>query len=206
MVYLIPTAKETFVYTTLFGWIYESLFRVYTSYTTFTHKCNKMKKLYLIIILFPFIFNAQNEKLQREAFTLNLTEENGNSFRKEIPMSSYLIGKGILEIYPTEKINLEIEVRNDNIYSKKIVNKITKPKQTITVYFYQNVTKMETRLNVYNPFKRYILKYDAEIFLLKREKWVVGEVLQVEPKKEVSEVWVNTMSAAKLWNWKLIKT
>jgi hypothetical protein len=164
-----------------------------------------MKKLQIIIILFSFILNAQNEKLQREAFVLNLTEENGNLYKKEIPKSSYLIENNTLEIYPTERLNIEVVIKSDTIYSLKIVNKINQPKKTITIDFYQDVKKMETKMVIRNPFKKWKLKYDAEVYLLKREKWVDAEIWEIEPKKAVAEIWRNTMSAARLKNWKLIK-
>lgn len=163
-------------------------------------------KSILFLCLIGKLVGAQNENPERQAFTLNLTQEDGNLYTKEIPKSAYLIENKTLEIYPTEKINIEVEVRRDTVYSLNIVKKIAIPQKTITVEFYQDVKKMETWLKIYNPFKKWKLKYDAEVFLLKREKWVVGEVLEIEPQKQAAEVWVNTMSAIRLWNWKLIRT
>jgi len=151
-----------------------------------------MKKLLLLFCLLSFsISKSQNEKKDREAFTLKIAVDQEHYYSMDVTKSAYFVKEKILQIYPGEKLFVETEIKGDTIYSMKIVQKITKPKKTIEIEFTQNAedkSNIIMMLNVKNPFDK-ILNYNAMMFTPNSQKWKSTSIIPIQPKLENFESW-----------------
>ena len=143
-----------------------------------------MKKIQFIIIasLANFCY-SQNEIKEREPFVLKLAVDNEQFYQMDVPKSKYFVKKNSIQIYPTEKLNIEVEIKNDTIYSMKVVEKILEPKRTIQIEFLQNVKDQKNEgmvLKVTNPFDRK-LNYNAMMYIVGNNKWIPTSIIPILP-------------------------
>lgn len=96
-----------------------------------------MKKILFIILTFTASFcYSQNEIKEREPFVLKLAVDSDQFYQMDVPKSKYFVKENIIQIYPTEKLNIEVEIKNDTIFAMKVVEKIVEPKRTIQIEFF----------------------------------------------------------------------
>ena len=138
------------------------------------HIENEMKKTLsiLVLLIFGISLNAQNEKPEREAFKLIVAIDSVNFYQQDVAKSPYFVKDKILQIYPSEKIFIETEIKSDSIYSMSVVKENLNPERTIIVEFNQNVQGRihdGMMLSVKNPFDK-TLKYEALKSKLIKEK------------------------------------
>lgn len=165
-----------------------------------------MKKTTATLLLLMSIGTtfAQNEKPNREPFTLKLPIDSINFYQQEIPKSPYFVKDNILQIFPSEKINIEVELKNDSIVSMKTVEKIEFPEKTITIDFQQKVKDRKSdmmMLTVKNPFDK-IMTYDAHMFIVGRNDFLETSILPIRPKLTNFEMWNDIIITLVLENWK----
>ena len=99
-----------------------------------------MKSIVTLFILFiSQISIAQNQNPQREAFKLKLPVDGVHFFEQDVKSTPYFVHNDILQIYPVEKVFVEVELKNDTIFSMKTVNKNLNPTFTIEIEFSQKV-------------------------------------------------------------------
>ena len=147
---------------------------------------------------------SQNEKPNREPFTLKLEIDSINYYQQEIQKSPYFVKDNILQIFPSEKINIEVEVENDSIVSMKTVEKIEFPEKTITIDFKQEVKDRKSEmmmLTVKNPFDK-IMTYDARMFIVGRDELLTTSIIPIRPKLTNFEMWNDVIITLVLDNWK----
>ena len=74
-----------------------------------------MKKIfgYILLLFFGISLNAQNEKFEREAFKLKVAIDSVNFYQQDILKSPYFVKEKILQIYPSEKVFIETEIKSD---------------------------------------------------------------------------------------------
>ncbi|PXY38754.1 hypothetical protein DMB65_21305 [Flavobacterium cheongpyeongense] len=167
-----------------------------------------MKKNLFIIILFIANFcYSQNEIKEREPFVLKLAVDNEQFYQMDIPKSKFFVKENIIQIYPTEKLNVEVEIKNDTIYSMKVVDKIVEPKRTIQIEFLQNVKDKKPEgmmLKVTNPFDRK-LNYNAMMYIVGHNKWLSTSIIPILPNLVNYETWNDVIITLVLEKWRFEK-
>ena len=171
-------------------------------------KTHNMKIKILLTILFALTISfsyAQNEQPNREEFTLKLPVDGEQFYEQEIENSPYFVKDYILQIYPGEKLFIEVELNKKEITSMKVVNENLNPKKTIEIEFIQNTKDRKNEsmmLKVVNPFKK-DLEYSAMMFIVGHDKWINTNVLPVRAKLTGYETWPDVIITLALDGWKL---
>jgi len=164
-----------------------------------------MKFFSLIILLITsFTLSAQNEKAERETFDLKVAVDSVNFYQQNIKKGPYFIYDKTIQIYPSEKLFIEVEVKKDTIASMKVVKENLNPKKTIELDFIQNVNGRNHEsmfLTVKNPFKKNI-RYDALIYVLGNKDWVETSIIPVRAKLQSIEMWNDIILTMALTNWR----
>lgn len=167
-----------------------------------------MKKTLFIIIIFIANFcYSQNEIKEREPFVLKLAVDNEQFYQMDIPKSKYFVKENIIQIYPTEKLNIEVEIKNDTIYLMKVVEKIVEPKRTIQIEFLQDVKDKKPEgmmLKVTNPFDRK-LNYNAMMYIVGHNKWLSTSIIPILPNLVNYETWNDVIITLVLEKWRFEK-
>lgn len=161
----------------------------------------------LFTILFFQVSIAQNLNADREAFTLKLPVDGVNYYEQEIKRGPYFVYKNILQIYPSEKINIEVELKNDTIFSMKVVKENLNPKNTIEIEFSQTAKDGKSEmmiLKVKNPFNQK-LQYKAKMYVVGQNQWINTSIIPVQPNLIGYETWTDVIITLALDNWKLTK-
>jgi len=156
----------------------------------------------LISINFGFIY-AQNERPSREEFTLKLPVDGERFYEQNVAGRPFFVKKGILQIYPNEKLFLEVETTKKEIISMKVVKENLNPEKTVEIEFTQNVKDRKSEsmmLKVVNPFKK-DLKYKAMMFIVGHDKWISTNVLPVRSKLTGYETWSDVIITLVLSDW-----
>ena len=147
---------------------------------------------------------AQNEKPNREPFILKLAVDSINYYQQDIRKSPYFVKDNILQIFPSEKINIEVEIDNDSIISMKTVEENMFPEKTITIEFIQKVNDRKNEgmaLTVKNPFNK-SMTYEAHMFIVGREELLPTSIIPIRPKLTNFEMWNDVIISLVLDNWK----
>lgn len=166
-----------------------------------------MKK-YISVLLIIFAIsnvNSQNEKPNREPFILKIAVDSINFYKQDVVKSPYFVKEKVLQIYPTEKIFIETEIKNDSIYSMKVVKDNLNPEKTITIEFMQEIKEKESErmvLTVTNPFDK-TLKYEALMFVNGASDWMSTSIIPVRPKLMTIEMWNDVILSLVLVEWKI---
>ena len=165
----------------------------------------KKSILSLFLLFIVSLLSGQNEKANRESFELNVLIDSVNYYTQEIPKSPYFVEKNILQIYPSEKIYVEVELKNDTIYSMKTVQKNLNQERTIIIEFNQEIKNSKSdrmMLKVKNPFGKF-LNYKAQMFILGRNDWIPTSIIPVYPKISSFEIWNDIILSLVLMEWRL---
>ena len=164
-----------------------------------------MKKLFFLLFTLITSFSyAQNEITERQPFTLELAIDNEQYYQMQVDKSHYFVKNNVLQIYPTEKLNIEVEIKNDTIFSMKVVEKITDPKRTIKIEFFQHVDDRKPEgmiLTVTNPFERK-LNYNAMMYIFGHNKWLSTSIIPIEPNLINYETWPDVIITLVLDKWR----
>jgi hypothetical protein len=167
-----------------------------------------MKKLLFIILTFTAsLCYSQNEIKEREPFALKLAVDSEQFYQMDVPKSKYFVKENILQIYPTEKLNVEVEIKSDTIFSMKVVKKIIEPKKTIQIEFLQNVKENKPdgmMLKVTNPFDRK-LNYNAMMYIVGNNKWLSTSIIPILPNLVNYETWNDVIITLVLEKWRFEK-
>lgn len=163
--------------------------------------------LFIIIIFIANFCYSQNEIKEREPFVLKLAVDDEQFYQMDIPKSKFFVKENIIQIYPTEKLNIEVEIKNDTIYSMKVVEKIVEPKRTIQIEFLQNVKDKKPEgmmLKVTNPFDRK-LNYNAMMYIVGHNKWLSTSIIPILPNLVNYETWNDVIITLVLEKWRFEK-
>lgn len=167
-----------------------------------------MKKiLFPILTLITSICYSQNDVTERESFILKLAVDSEQFYETNVPKSKYFVKENILQIYPTEKINVEVEIKSDTIFSMKVVKEIVEPKSTIQIEFFQNVKDKKPEgmmLKVKNPFDKK-LNYNAMMYIVGNKKWIKTSIIPIQPNLMNYEMWNDVIITLVLEKWRFEK-
>ena len=163
--------------------------------------------MFLILLLVTSFSYSQNQKVESEAFKLELIADPENNYSADISKSPYFVKEKVIQIYPGENLNIETEIKGDTIYSMKVVEKVTSPEKTIKLKFLQNATDRKNTqmiLSVVNPFDRKII-YDAMMYTVGGQKWVPTSIIAIQPNLVGYETWPDVIATIVLENWRFTK-
>lgn len=155
-------------------------------------------------LLISYTLTAQNEKPERETFDLKVAVDSVNFYQESVKVSPYFIYDKTIQIYPSEKLFIEVEIKKDTIASMKVVKKNLNPKKTIELDFIQNVNGRNHEsmfLTVKNPFNKN-LRYDALMYVLGNKDWVETSIIPVRAKLQSIEMWNDIILSIVLTNWR----
>lgn len=148
---------------------------------------------------------AQNDQPNRSTSTLRLPVDGIQYYEQKIEESPYFVKENILQIYPGEKLFIEVELKKKDIGSMKVVKENLNPERTIEIGFTQNFKdgKNESMiLKIVNPFKK-DLEYKAKMFIVGQDQWINTNVLPVRADLSVYETWSDVIITLALSDWKL---
>ncbi|MET0637936.1 MAG: hypothetical protein ABWZ25_18030 [Chitinophagaceae bacterium] len=167
-----------------------------------------MKNVLLISsILFLYIgrIEAQkNDVLTRVPYTLKMIVDDSTFYEEKINAVPYIFPNRSLQMYPGEKIFLEVELKNNEIADMKPVKENENPSRTLILEFIQhteNNVHKRMSLVVTNPFPS-TLTYKAKIFPLSVKNWVSTSIYPVSPGLLGIELWPDLITSIALGDWK----
>ena len=158
----------------------------------------------LLSLSFTFTY-AQNEKPNREAFTLKLPVDGKQYYEQNVENSPYFVKEKVLQIYPSEKLFVEVEIEKEEIISMKVVKENLNPEKTIEIELTQTVEGKKSKfmmLKILNPFEK-DLEYKAMMFIVGHNKWINTNVFPVKAKLSSFEIWNDVIITLVLTEWKL---
>ena len=90
----------------------------------------KVKTLLTILLSLTLGFSyAQNEVTNREEFTLKLPVDGEQFYEQKVEKSLYFVKENVLQLYPGEKLFIEVEIKKKEIISMKIVKENLNPEK-----------------------------------------------------------------------------
>lgn len=163
------------------------------------------KTILLIVTIFSISVYAQNEKPERDAFELSITIDTINFYKQDVLKSPYFVKEKILQIYPTEKIFIEAEIKADSIHTMKVVKENINTEKTIIIEFTQNAENRIHKnmlLSVTNPFNK-TLSYEALMYINGVDKWIPTSIIPIKPNLSNFEFWNDIILSLVLIEWKI---
>jgi hypothetical protein len=166
-----------------------------------------MKTITIILILSLSTilgFGQTNDLPVREAFNLKMAVNDSIYFYNlEVKATPYFVHDNIIQIYPGEKIYVEVELIKNEIKSMKTVKENLNPEKTIIISFSQETEGKKHKwmmLSIKNPFNLE-LKYEANIFLMKLNQWQPTSVLAIKNNLESFETWPDIITSLSISGW-----
>lgn len=163
-------------------------------------------RTFLTILLctsFAFVF-GQNEKTNRDEFTLRLPVNGEQFYEQKVEKSPYFVKENVLQIYPGEKLFIEVETAKSEIISMKVVKDNLNPQKTILIEFTQAAKDRKSEsmmLKIVNPFDK-DLEYKAMMYIVGHDKWINTNVYPVRAKLTSFEMWRDVIITLVLTDWK----
>ncbi|NHN24196.1 hypothetical protein FIA58_000775 [Flavobacterium jejuense] len=165
-----------------------------------------MKTNFTVLSLFLLTIGfSQNEITKRKAFTLEIVADTEHNYEMDVKETPYFVKEKALQIYPSETLLIQTEIKADTIYSMKIVDKITIPEQTISIKLSLNAedrSNVVTSLVIKNPFSKKLF-YNAMIYSPISQKWEKTNIIPIAPKLMSIETWPYSIITIVLDNWSL---
>lgn len=165
------------------------------------------KVIFLILLSINSFCFSQNEIKQRQPFVLKLAVDKEQFYQMNVEKSNYFVKENILQIYPTEKLNIEVQINNNSITSMKVVKKIINPNTTILVEFKQNIKDKKNEgmmLIVKNPFNKKLI-YNANMYIVGHNKWIPTSIMPILPNIVGYETWSDAIVTLALDKWRFEK-
>lgn len=165
------------------------------------------KILFLILLSINCTCYSQNDIKERKPFVLKLAIDNDQFYQMNVEKSNYFVQENNLQIYPTEKINIEVQINDNLISSMKVVKEIINPKQTIQVEFKQNIKDKKSEgmmLIVKNPFSKKLI-YNANMYIVGHNKWISTSIMPIMPNLVGYEMWNDVIITLSLDKWRFEK-
>lgn len=156
------------------------------------------------VSFFTTVFSQDTSVLKRQAYKLVLQVDKETVYEENLAESRYVHPDNTVQLYPGEKIFIEIEEEKGVIKKVTAVKENLKPNKTVTLDFRQaqeNGVHQSIMLSVKNPFEKKLV-YEATIYLIKPKKWVSTDVYPVEPGLVGIELWPDLISSIGIGKWK----
>lgn len=150
-------------------------------------------------------FCQSNDLLARSAFTLKLPIDKTHFYQADISPSNYILPNNTIQIYPGEKLYIEVNVKKSRIVDMKSVREIKDSTKTIEIsltHVVKDSIYSRTMLDIQNPFKKDLI-YKATMYLMKYNKWVPTNVYPVRSNLRSFEIWSDVIVTMALTGWEL---
>jgi hypothetical protein len=165
-----------------------------------------MKQIFTFLaIILSLNCLAQNEIVNRQPFFLKLPVNGLNIYEEQITSKPYFVKPKKLQIYPGERLFIEVELRKDTIFSMKVVKENRAPEKTIEITFSQKVKENKHEmmmLKLSNPFKK-TLECKALAYKAVQKKWSSIEIKPIKPSLVGYENWQDVIITMVLDKWTL---
>lgn len=165
---------------------------------------SNMKTLFLLLnLVFVSLSFSQNEKHNRDSFKLEIVADSINNYSMNVEASPYFIKDKMLQIYPSEKIFIEVELKKDTVYTMKVVKNNLNPEKTLEIEFVQNAkdrSEIISKLTLKNPFDKK-LEYKAIMYTPTNDYWKPTSTIPVRPKLMTFETWPHAIITLVLNDW-----
>jgi hypothetical protein len=148
---------------------------------------------------------SQHEDPYRQEFVLKLPVDGEQFYEQRVAKSPYFVKDKMLQIYPGERLFIQVDKTGNSIDSMKVVKENINPNKTITIEFTQNVKDRKSEfmiLKIVNPFDK-DLGYKARMYIVGHNKWIETSVLPVKSKLIGFETWSDVIITLVLSDWKL---
>ena len=158
----------------------------------------------ILSLLFCFVY-AQNEVLTRDSFTLVLPIDGESFYEQVVEISPYFFEGNILQIYPGDKLLVEVKMKEDEITLMEVVKENQYPERTIELEFTQKTKDNKNdfmMLKITNPFNKK-LNYQAMMFTVGADQWKSTSIIPVEAKLSSSKSWQDVIVSLVLSDWSL---
>jgi hypothetical protein len=168
-----------------------------------------MKTTFCLLLLLPTLqafTQISNEREKRDSFTLIMPVAKETFYESRIPSSPYIVGPGILQLFPGDTVYIEMEQKDGTISGLKSVKENKNPDKTLEITFTQTVTgntHTNMMLKVKNPFKKN-LTYEAMIRYMDTGKWEATSIMPVIAGIWGYEMWQDVIVSIALSEWKLL--
>ena len=166
-----------------------------------------MKKLICLCALVAYTAsNAQESNLhpERSGFILRVPRNVKQTYVLQINPGRYFAQDKILQLYPHEKVWIEVEIKADTVYSMTSVKENLHPEKTLEIEFCQTVEKgtaKPTQVWIKNPFDRKLV-YNSLVYSIEDSKWQ-SDSHTAKAKWSSNEIWrKETISSVVLKDWK----
>lgn len=149
-------------------------------------------------------YGQDTTALTRTPYKLTVAIDKNAVYAADVKATPYVLPDKTLQLYPGEKVYIEVELANDTIASLKAVRENTNPSKTLIVEFTQSAKKNVHEmmmLKVTNPFAKNLV-YKCLFFPLKGSKFVETDVLPVMAGLSGFETWPNIIISIALSDWK----
>jgi hypothetical protein len=163
-------------------------------------------KLIVTALIFSWTllaFGQDSTQLKRTPYKLTVAVDKKTVYEEDIKATPYVLPNKVIQLYPGETINVEIEQKDGVITTVTAVDKVEKPEKTIIISFSQTSKKKVhemTMLKIANPFPVDLI-YGSKIFLLKQNRWVDTNVYPVRAKLSAFETWPDIITSIAIGNW-----
>jgi hypothetical protein len=168
-----------------------------------------MIKQILILVVTTLIINQgysqTDQSNKRPAFDLKLFVNDNQFYNAPMVETNYIINDSIIQIFPGEKLFIEVAIVNNKLTNFRIVNDIKDKNKTIVIDFQQRTqgkVHEQMILTIDNPFDKQIY-YKAKMNLLKNSKWVNTSVYPVMARLKSIEMWPDLITSLALVGFEL---
>ncbi|MBD3584057.1 hypothetical protein [Flavobacterium selenitireducens] len=96
-----------------------------------------MKMKYTLMLLLIVVSSIAQEK--RNELKVELIVDKENNYSTTVAESPYFVKEKVLQIYPGEDLNIEVEINEGNISTMKVVDAVKFPERTISVRFFSGI-------------------------------------------------------------------
>lgn len=141
----------------------------------------------------------------REAVTVKLQKNYKQEFVQPIAAGPFIVQGNILQLYPKERVYLEVEFDGENLKSITAVPSVQFPERTLDVEFCQVLEfgqSAPTLLYVKNPFGQ-MLSYHVMANYVNEGQWM-GVDKQNKPGQTLESRFSKVISSLVLKDWKLL--
>lgn len=156
--------------------------------------------IYLMIL---GICYSQELPKKRAAFDLYLPITKKEVYTQKIQETPYFHRRGVLELYATEHIFVEVDRVGDEIRGMNVVDQNLNPEKTLVINLNQETKNGFSNvmvLSVSNPFKD-SLHFQSKIKVVGNKGWRTIPITPVKGHEVGYEMWNKPVISIRLYDW-----
>ena len=169
-----------------------------------------MKLPVVVLMLFAVLTTfAQQDTMsspRRQAHQLSLPVADKVQYKYDVPAGLFVRNNDTLQLFPGEKVFLEVNHNGREIKGVKAVQQISEPLRTLTISFRQvadSTTHKNMLLTIDNPFDKQ-LQCTMLLGVILAKRWERGGALNIPPGK-TAQAWPQILISLSLQDWAFTK-